>query len=146
MKNKNTEFVEYIDSLGLKNFSGAELLASTQRTRGDVKNTIPPKAKWENIAPALRVVDELRDLIGAPITIASSYRSEKYNAACGGVKHSQHKQFKALDIQCKSLRPSVIHNRLLRLRNNGQFKGGLGLYRTFVHIDTRGSNADWSSM
>jgi len=146
MTKKEEEFTQYIDSLGLQYFSGKEVLSSIWKVRGDVKNTLPPKSKWQNIEPALRAVDALRGIIGEPITIASSYRSEKYNAACGGVKYSQHKQFKALDIQCKSVRPSVIHNRLTRLRNNGQFKGGLGVYRTFVHIDTRGHNADWSSI
>ena len=39
------------------------------------------------------------------------------------------------------------HNPLNVRENNGvrefQFKGGLSQYETFVHIDTRGSNANW---
>ena len=146
MNTKEKELTQYIDSLGFQYFSGKEVLNSIWRVRGDVKNTLPPKAKWKNIEQALRVVDQLRGIVGVPITISSSYRSEKYNAACGGAKYSQHKMFKALDIQCKSLLPNVIHNRLTRLRNDGEFEGGLGIYRTFVHIDTRGTNADWSGV
>ena len=28
-------------------------------------------------------------------------------------------------------------------RDQGRFQGGIGLYPTFVHVDTRGTNADW---
>jgi hypothetical protein len=29
------------------------------------------------------------------------------------------------------------------MRKEGVFKGGVGRYPGFTHIDTRGSNADW---
>jgi hypothetical protein len=29
------------------------------------------------------------------------------------------------------------------MRREGIFKGGLGKYKTFVHVDVRGKNADW---
>ena len=29
------------------------------------------------------------------------------------------------------------------MRSAGLFKGGVGRYGSFTHIDTRGSNADW---
>ena len=30
-----------------------------------------------------------------------------------------------------------------RLRNERFFRGGIGLYPTFIHVDTRGYNANW---
>ena len=143
MTNKEKEFVTFIDSLGLRYFTGAEILQSTRKVRNGVKNTIPPKSKWNNIKDASRVIDELRHNLGVPITIASSYRNEKYNKKCGGVRYSQHKEFKAFDLQCKRKRPKTIYRALLAMRQAGDFSGGLGEYKTFVHIDTRGTNATW---
>jgi len=33
---------------------------------------------------------------------------------------------------------------LRQLRNDSMFQGGIGLYANFVHVDTRGWNADWT--
>jgi len=30
-----------------------------------------------------------------------------------------------------------------KMREEGLFRGGLGLYKTFIHLDTRGRNATW---
>jgi uncharacterized protein YcbK (DUF882 family) len=30
-----------------------------------------------------------------------------------------------------------------RLRNERFFRGGIGLYPTFIHVDTRGYDANW---
>lgn len=143
MTTREKQFVQYIDSLRLRYFSGKELLASTRKVRGNVVNTIPPKSMWNNINEALQVLDELRHNLGVPISISSSYRSEAYNRKCGGVKYSQHKVFRALDIQCSRHRPKTIYKALKEMRTQGKFKGGLGEYKTFVHIDTRGHNASW---
>jgi len=77
------------------------------------------------------------------VRITSSYRSPEYNRAVGGAPLSQHKRFNAADLQCDGVTPHEVFKILEAWRWQGKFKGGLGQYPTFVHIDTRGSNATW---
>ncbi len=136
---KKEDFVEWFDKQGFKYFKAYEFTRYFERDL----NSYPPKSKWKNIINALRVVDKLRNDIGLPIRITSSYRSDKYNKKVGGASKSQHKEFKALDIQCSGLSPSRVYHKLKKYRNEGDFEGGLGQYKTFTHIDVRGNNADW---
>ena len=54
-------------------------------------------------------------------------------------------QFRALDISspARGVGPAKIFAELQKMRAEGLFKGGLGKYSTFVHVDTRGYNATW---
>jgi uncharacterized protein YcbK (DUF882 family) len=136
-------FEDYIDRQGFKNFTGYELSRYFYRWRGNVQNAYPPRALWESFLPTLRIIDELRDALDAPIRITSSYRSPAYNKAVGGAPLSFHKRFVAADIQVSGYTPHEVWKVLKEWRDKGKFKGGLGLYSTFVHIDTRGVNKDW---
>jgi uncharacterized protein YcbK (DUF882 family) len=137
-------FEDWFAKQGFRNFSAKEFTDYFAITRRGVTNSAPPEHMWGHIVPTLRVVDDLRDFFGKPITILSSYRSAAYNAAIGdAAPKSMHKQFRALDISVKDKTPSQVFNQLRTWRDKGKFAGGLGLYPTFVHIDTRGSNATW---
>ena len=46
------------------------------------------------------ILDPLRDLLGAPITVNSGFRSQEVNARVGGVPTSQHTKGEAADIVC----------------------------------------------
>jgi N-acetylmuramoyl-L-alanine amidase len=102
----------------------------------------------------LKVLDRLRSEIGHPITITSSYRDTDYNACIGGESNSQHSAGKALDFVARGGTPDQWGAKLKSYR--GQtftlpgvgsfvFRGGVGIYRSrnFVHLDTRGTDADW---
>ena len=133
------EFNEWFGKQGFKYFKAHEFTNYFERNL----NTFPPKTKWKNIIPTLRIVDQLRADIGLPIRITSSYRSNAYNKNCGGVVKSQHREFKALDIQCDGAKPSYIYSKLLKMRKEGH-KISLGKYSTFIHLDTRsGKVATW---
>lgn len=136
-------FVEYIDRQGFKHFRGKELTGYFEKWRGDVQNSYPPRALWPNFVPTLRVVDDIRRVLGCPVRITSSYRSPAYNKAVAGAPLSFHQKFVAADIQCDGATPHEVWKIACSMRNKGMFKGGIGLYNTFVHIDTRGVNADW---
>ena len=63
-------------------------------------------------------------------------------AVPGAKPRSYHQQNVALDLMFKTSQSRVA--RVAReLRDNGAFKGGVGRYNIFTHIDTRGYNADW---
>ena len=137
------ELEKLIDEQGFRFFKGRELTEYWSRYRNGVTNSVPPKSLWKNIIPTLRVLDNLRAKLGASITINSTYRSPEYNRAIGGAPSSLHMAFKAIDFTCAKGTPKQWAEELTKMRNSGDFRGGIGVYPTFVHVDTRGTNADW---
>ena len=133
------EFIVWFNTQNFRNFKAAEFTHYFARPLNDV----PPKALWKNIVPTLRLVDDLRDHVKSPIVILSSYRSVAYNKKVGGEKKSYHMSFRALDIAAAEVSPRKLRQLLVKWRDAGKFSGGIGLYPTFVHVDTRGYNADW---
>lgn len=138
-------FTDWFQSKRFRHFGALEFTRYFGRSRGNVRNSEPPRHQWENIVPTLRIVDELRASFGKPCVLLSSYRSPAYNRAVGGASQSQHVEFTALDIRVQGVSPQRVYDRLLQWRREGRFRGGLGLYPSagFVHIDTRGTNAAW---
>lgn len=144
------QFADFINSLNLRHFAPYEFLVMGSRhndpnspCRG--KNTMPPQALWPNIAKTAQILDDFRRRIGSPVRISNAYRSLAYNKCIGGATSSQHMRFNALDFSVEgNSRPSDWARLLRSMRDDeGLFLGGVGLYATFVHLDTRGSNADW---
>jgi len=94
-----------IDEHVAPNFWLSELLASDTATRLGLDN-IPDAQALGNLrnilAPGLQ---RLRDLLGAPISVSSAYRSPAVNRAVGGAASSQHMLGLAADIRCASFGP-----------------------------------------
>ena len=139
------ELEQFIDSNGFKHFRGAELTPYWSRKRNGVSNAVPPLDLWPNILPTLRVLDKLRERLGAPLGLLSTYRSPDYNRAVGGERQSLHMQFKAIDFTCTIGKPDAWAHVLKAMRKEGIFRGGIGVYPRsgFVHVDTRGYEANW---
>jgi len=135
------QFQKELDKRKVKNFTAEEVFFKGASNETNHLNTEPPKELWENIYSTLAIADKARDKFGKPLKIVSAYRSPAYNKAIGGEKKSYHMKFNALDLRTSA--PKTLHKLLLGMRERGEFKGGLGLYKTFVHVDTRGYNADW---
>lgn len=141
----------FIDQIGLRHFRGRELTWLWHRTRKGVSNSCPPEALWENCIRPLLVLDEIRRQIGQPIRITSAYRSPAYNSAVGGEPMSYHKIFMALDFTTSAgaARSAAVARELrgtrIKLPGGGSFlwRGGIGRYPSFVHIDCRGKDANW---
>lgn len=138
------DYQSFLSGLGLRHIRPMEMIRPHFNVRGTVCNCLPPREAWRNIAPTLRVADELRQQLGSRLTtILSAYRSPAYNAACpGAAAHSYHMRNMALDLafDCP---PEEVAKAAEALRDKGFFKGGIGRYATFTHIDTRGHKADW---
>lgn len=138
------QYGNYILSLKLKNITPRMVIAPHFKTRGKVRNSLPPKKMWKQIGPTLKVIDKLSLDIGVPIKeILSVYRSPEYNKAVRGNKGSYHMCNKAVDISFKNKSSWSVAKSTRKLRSNKFFKGGIGTYKRFVHIDTRGKNVDW---
>lgn len=137
-------YARFIQSLRLRNITPRMVLAPHFKTRGSIQNSIPPKAYWKKMAPTLKVIDKMITRIGAPLKeITSAYRSPRYNRAVGGRSKSYHMQNMACDIQFRGASPYHVAYAAKQLRDQGYYKGGIGRYSGFVHVDTRGTNVDW---
>lgn len=80
----------------------------------------------------LRVADEARDFEGAAITPSSGCRCAAHNKAEGGSEKSYHPQARAMDLPSRN--PKALYDHLCA-KYPGKY--GFGLYKTFVHVDTR---------
>lgn len=145
-----TDFETFVAGLNLKNFKPYELLVMGDKHGNPASaafglNGYPPRDLWQQVAPTIRMLDKLRLTLGAPIRTISVYRSPAYNQAIGGATHSQHMKFTAIDFVVQSnSSPSDWASTLRQFRQAGLFSGGIGTYKTFVHIDSRGTDADWN--
>lgn len=140
------DYRDFLAAHPLRHLSPREIIQPHLKTRSGTPCGIPPREYWTRILPSLRAADELRERLGVPLKlIISAYRSPEYNAKCpGAARWSQHTQNRALDLvfDCPS---ETAFETALTLRDEGFFTGGLGLYRSFIHLDTRSRNATWGA-
>ncbi len=143
------DFVQFISALGLRYFAPDEFLvlgAANKSGKCRALNFYPPRSLWNNIANSARMIDAIRHELGAPIRITSCFRSPAFNACVGGAPSSAHLQFNAIDFTCRSGTPEIWRRVAARVSASApRFSGGIGVYPAagFLHIDTRGTNADW---
>ncbi len=88
----------------------------------------------------VRKLEGLRNVVGAPVFIASGYRCAKYNKAVGGAENSYHLFGMAADIWVKGISP----RQLAEIVGKTGFDG-IGVYQDqgFIHVDVRGYRARW---
>ena len=87
------------------------------------------------------ILQNIRDHFGTAVTINSAYRTAEYNTKVGGGKNSLHLQGSAADIKIAGVSPWEIakYAETIGVR-------GIGVYNTFVHVDTRASKYYWNSI
>jgi hypothetical protein len=138
------EYARYLSNLNLKSISAAQVIEAHAKNHGSIWNTLPPKSWWTRMGYTLRVADRIALEMGVnEVEIISAYRSPAYNAHCEGAKaRSWHQANVAVDVKFPS-RASKVTAAARNLRERGLFKGGVGGYWNFTHIDTRGENTDW---
>lgn len=85
--------------------------------------------------------EEVRALLGGqPLIVLSAYRTPAHNTAIGGAPNSQHVEGRALDLRPPvGMTPQQMADRVKQAKADGALAslGGLGIYRTFCHLDTR---------
>lgn len=98
----------------------------------------------KDVSPKLITLLELiRARVKAPVLIMSGRRCAKHNAAVGGAKNSQHVRGTAADIQVTGLSPQYLKTVINIIHAQGTHVGGLGVYKTFIHVDVRLGYARW---
>lgn len=85
-----------------KNFTLDEMCKSRDARKLRINNVPSPKEVARLKVLCEKVLQPLRDYMGAPVIINSGYRSPELNKKVGGVRDSQHVKGEAADIRCET--------------------------------------------
>ena len=89
----------------------------------------------------LTLLENIRNHVGEPVHLNSGYRSPEYNATLKNASpRSQHCNGKAADIWVEGVTPKQIADIAECYLGSS---GGIGIYKTFTHVDVRTSCARW---
>ena len=89
----------------------------------------------------VKLLENIREAAGGKaVTINSGYRSPEHNKAVGGVSNSQHVKGTAADIVVAGTDPLTVGQIAEYYLNT---KGGIGVYKSFTHVDTRANRSRW---
>ncbi len=139
-----SDYLRFLNTLKLKRVCPKQVIENHARVKGPVWNTLPPKTWWPRMGYTLRVVDRIAiEMNVSKVEVVSAYRNPAYNARCPGAKSGSYHQANVAADVVFPVSPSKVTATARDLRNRGLFKGGVGGYRGFTHIDTRGTNANW---
>ena len=138
------EYTGYLWKLKLKSISPAQVIEAHAKNKGSIWNTLPPKTWWSRMGYTLRVADRIAAEMNVTcVEVVSAYRCPAYNSHCEGAKSgSWHQANVAVDVKFPGPASQVTAT-ARNLRDRGLFKGGVGGYWNFTHIDTRGENINW---
>lgn len=89
----------------------------------------------------VNLLQKIRDHFGKVVIINSAYRTEAHNKAIGGATYSQHKYGLAADIHINGVTPKEIAAYVETLLPSS---GGIGIYKSFVHVDVRRVKSRWN--
>lgn len=103
---------------------------------------------WELFDPnALKMIDEIREFFGVPVTINnwsfggqykySGFREDEYYKVKGSL--SQHRFGRAFDMKFKGISSEKVREIILEYREKGKFKliGAMEKNVSWLHVDTR---------
>lgn len=89
----------------------------------------------------LTLLENIRNHVGKPVHLNSGYRSPEYNATLKNASpRSQHCNGKAADIWVEGVPPKQIADIAECYLGSS---GGIGIYKTFTHVDVRTGCARW---
>ena len=132
----------FLEAHGVTKFSALEIcpVGKTKRD-SDLLTAVLLAPEPELLLNALKLIDVLlwlRSFEGkAPIGVNSWFRSRAYNLAVGGGKKSMHLTCGASDVTKAGWKPRRVAEALLYDYPQAHLLG-IGLYKTFVHVDIRG--------
>lgn len=107
--------------------------------------TIVPEKYIKNLQELAKNLQVLRDHLGVSVSVVGSgYRTVAHNSKVSKSTKSQHLTASAADIAVQGYTPVKLIQVIEKLILEGKMKqGGIGLYKSFVHYDIRGTKARW---
>ena len=134
--NKNSAATCSISEFSLKNDGSKRLSPSFKVSEFACQDKSDKVVVGDKLAELLQRV---RDFYGAGISLLNAYHSENYQSAnsCGAEEY--HKKGIAADFKVTGYKPAEIVNFLEAICDTC----GIGLYDSFVHLDTRGTKKLW---
>lgn len=117
-----------LDFFVLKNFTLGELLTKNKKDSYTKLNLL-----------VLIRLQLTRDEYGKPINPSSTYRSPEYNKSKNGATASRHEKGDAIDMDVEDSEVKELSKEALKVNS----KGGVGIYKGFVHIDV-GPSRIWN--
>ena len=87
------------------------------------------------------ILEAVRHHFGQPVTITSGNRCMAHNDAVGGERLSQHLYGRAADFTVRGVTPDQV---VAFLESRYADRYGIGLYKSWVHVDSRKGRARWS--
>jgi uncharacterized protein YcbK (DUF882 family) len=102
----------------------------------------PYPKEWtaSRLLPLAREFEAIRRLCGhQPIRVLSAYRTPQHNARVGGARRSMHMEGRALDLAPPAGLTVEQFAQVVtaRAQHPRSLIRGIGVYPTFVHVDTR---------
>lgn len=89
------------------------------------------------------ILQKVRDHFEKAVTITSGFRTASHNKTIKNAStYSQHLYGRAADIKVSGVSPKDVAAYLETLLPN---RGGIGVYSTWVHVDTRPVKARWAA-
>lgn len=89
----------------------------------------------------VNALQKLRENINKPIIVVSGYRCSKHNIEVGGAKESMHVKGLAADIRVDGMSIQELYEAVLAIPAFSD--GGVGIYKTWIHVDIREKKARW---
>lgn len=93
----------------------------------------------ETVGELVAILEKIRTHFGAPVIINSGCRCPAHNRKSGGVTGSQHLFGTAADIHISGVTSQAVADFAETILPGG----GIGIYKTFTHIDVRQTRARW---
>ena len=113
------------------NFTLEELTSSETAARHGLDNTPGPVA-MQNLQRLANFLEEVRKVLGKPISINSAYRGPEVNAKVGGSKNSQHMISCAADIKIPGMTPDAVCRAIIA--SDLQFDQLIREFDSWTHI------------
>lgn len=120
-----------------KNFAVKEFIAKSSPLRELYENETYTIVKIDD--KLVSILQKIRDHYGKPIIITSGYRPLEYNKSVNGATASLHTEGRAADIRINGITPKSLSKYCQTIGVKG-----IGIYKDFVHIDTRENKYYWN--
>ncbi|MNH24280.1 Peptidase M15 [compost metagenome] len=114
-----------------EHFTLEEMTLSETAARQDIDNQ-PDSRALDNLRRLCATLEQVRELVGAPVMVSSGFRSVELNAVIGGSAASAHTEGLAADFNVPGLTPAALARRVAD--SNLQFDQLILEYDQWVHL------------